>query len=101
MREILGVDIGGVIIERKPEGDDTSFFGARYLETPEVEGAIDAVAQLAEGRFAGRVHLVSKRWREILAEADEDVLARAPGTIYASDIADEAVAAAQANFEIM
>ena len=60
VREILGVDIGGVIIERKPEGDDTAFFSARYLETPEVAGAIDAIAQLAKGRFAGRVHLVSK-----------------------------------------
>lgn len=38
-----------------------------------------------------------KRWREILAESDEDVLARAPGTILASDAADEALAAAQAN----
>jgi 23S rRNA G2445 N2-methylase RlmL len=39
----------------------------------------------------------AKRWREILAEADEDVLARAPGPLFASDMADDAVAAAQAN----
>lgn len=39
----------------------------------------------------------AKRWREILAEADEEVLARAPGPLFASDVADDAVAAAQAN----
>ena len=38
-----------------------------------------------------------KRWKEILAESDEDSLARAPGPILASDAADEALASAQAN----
>lgn len=58
---ILGVDIGGVIIDRvKGDASDTSMFSGRWIETPEVEGAIDAVADLAKGRFGGRVHVVSK-----------------------------------------
>ncbi len=38
-----------------------------------------------------------KRWREILADADEQAIARPPRSIIASDAADEAVSAAQAN----
>jgi hypothetical protein len=61
MPEILGVDIGGVVIQSSHDGEDTSFFGERYLETPEIHGAIDAIAALAKGRFAGgNVHVISK-----------------------------------------
>lgn len=56
----LGVDIGGVLIRPARDSGDTSFFSAGYLETPMVEGALDAVAQLNREVFPGRVHLVSK-----------------------------------------
>lgn len=56
----LGLDVGGVIIDRVGEGTDTSFFGDRPLDTPAVAGAVESVALLVSTVFAGRVHLVSK-----------------------------------------
>jgi hypothetical protein len=53
------VDVGGVLIDRVHDRTDTSFFGARYLETPEVSGAFAALAHLAR-LVNGRVYLVSK-----------------------------------------
>jgi hypothetical protein len=58
---ILGVDVGGVIVDRIAEDEDTSFFGARPLETPHVSGVFEALASLTAGAlFDGRVHVVSK-----------------------------------------
>jgi hypothetical protein len=59
-RPALGVDIGGVLIRPAREGGDTSFFSSGYLDTPMVDGAFDAVAQLNAEAFAGHVYLVSK-----------------------------------------
>lgn len=56
---VLGIDVGGVLVDRVAEGSDTSFFGDRPMETPAVAGALDAVAQLLE-LFEYRVHIVSK-----------------------------------------
>ena len=56
---VLGLDIGGVLVDRVAEGEDTSFFGSRPMETPAVLGAFEAVAELVE-LFEGRVHIVSK-----------------------------------------
>lgn len=58
--DILGVDIGGVIIDRVNDDTDTSFFGDNYLATTAVPGAFASLARLAPGRFGGRVFLVSK-----------------------------------------
>ncbi len=60
----LGIDIGRVIIDgpSHPNGGDTAFFEgdeATMLATPEVPGAVDAIARLVE-LFEGRVWLVSK-----------------------------------------
>lgn len=60
----LGIDIGRVIIggSTDPRAGDTSFFGsdeAAMLATPEIPGALEAIARLAD-RFDGRVWLVSK-----------------------------------------
>jgi hypothetical protein len=60
----LGIDIGRVIIDGSahPDGGDTAFFAgdeATMLATPEMPGAVDAIARLV-GRFGGRVWLVSK-----------------------------------------
>jgi hypothetical protein len=56
----LGVDVGGVIVDRVAEAEDTSFFGSRPLETPAVAGVFEALALLTADPFAGRVHVVSK-----------------------------------------
>lgn len=58
--EILGVDIGGVIIDRVNDGTDTSFFTDNYLQTTAVPGVFDALRQLVEKRFGDKVFLVSK-----------------------------------------
>lgn len=56
---VLGLDIGGVLVDRLAEGEDTSFFGTRPMDTPAVDGAFEAVARLLEA-FDYRVHIVSK-----------------------------------------
>lgn len=61
MSEILGIDIGGVIIDRVNNDDkDTSFFSDNYLATTPVEGAFVAISSLVEKRFGPNVHLISK-----------------------------------------
>jgi hypothetical protein len=58
--EVLGVDIGGVIIDRVNDGTDTSFFGENYLRTTAVPKAFEVIRDLAQKRFGNRVYLVSK-----------------------------------------
>ena len=58
--EALGVDIGGVVIERASQRGDTSFSGDRYLETPAIAGVVEALARLTAERFGPSVHFVSK-----------------------------------------
>lgn len=60
LAEVLGVDIGGVIITPARKAGDTSFFSSDYLATPPMAGAFEAIAALARMRFGARVHLVSK-----------------------------------------
>jgi hypothetical protein len=57
---VLGIDVGGVLVDRVAEGSDTSFFGANPMATPAVPGAFDAVAKLCSEDFGYRVHIVSK-----------------------------------------
>ena len=63
--EILGVDIGGVIIDRVNDGTDTSFFSENYLQTTAVPEAFSALKNLVEKRFGKNVHLVSKCGRKV------------------------------------
>lgn len=74
---ILGVDVGGVILDFVPHmNTERSFDGDNYLNTPDVSGAVDALASLNKGKFAGRIFLVSRfkyddrRIREWLAHID-------------------------------
>jgi hypothetical protein len=55
----LGVDVGGVVIQRADDDADTSFFGGNYLATPAVPGAFEALAGLVSQLFGERVFLVS------------------------------------------
>lgn len=60
----LGIDIGRVVIDGSahPAGGDTAFFTgdeATMLATPEMDGAVPAIARLVD-LFDGRVWLVSK-----------------------------------------
>lgn len=65
-KETLGIDIGGVIIDRvKNDGTDTSFFTDNYLKTSAMPGAFDAISSLVAGRFKGNVHLVSKCGKKV------------------------------------
>ncbi len=58
--ETLGIDVGGVIIDRANDNTDTSFFSDNYLATTAVPGTFDAIKRLVEERFGERVHIVSK-----------------------------------------
>lgn len=55
----LGIDIGGVLVDRVAEDSDTSFFGDRPMDTPLVAGSLEAVQALIE-MFEWRVYIVSK-----------------------------------------
>ena len=58
--DILGIDLGGVVIDRVNDGTDTSFFGDNYLETTAVPGAIKAIRKLGDSRFGDNIWIVSK-----------------------------------------
>lgn len=59
--EVLGVDVGGVLVDRiRADGSDTSFFSDRFLETPAVAGAFETLARLGRERFGRRIFIVSK-----------------------------------------
>lgn len=57
--EVLGIDIGGVIIKRIDSDADTSF-QKDYLGTPAVDGAIEIIGELVERHFGANVYLISK-----------------------------------------
>ena len=58
--DALGVDIGGVIIDRVNDNADTSFFGDNYLATTAVSDVFEVLARLVAEKFGERVYLVSK-----------------------------------------
>jgi hypothetical protein len=64
-RPTLGVDVGGVIIQRVSNDADTSFFSGKYLSTPPVAGCIDALRALVESPFGKNVYIVSKCGPEV------------------------------------
>lgn len=58
MERILGIDIGGVIIDRGADGSDTSLFGGDYLNAPAVPQAFETITQIRKD--FNDVFLVSK-----------------------------------------
>lgn len=65
MNETLGVDIGGVIIDRINDGTDTSFFSDNFLQTTAVPGVFQALRRLVDEKFGSQVYLVSKCGRRV------------------------------------
>lgn len=60
MTEILGLDIGRVIIAGDSGPADTHFFTGDHLRTPAMPDALESIAKLVKDRFGERVHLISK-----------------------------------------
>lgn len=56
----LGIDVGGVLTKKGGSAADTFLFGPNYLNAPAVEGALEAVAALNTGTFAGNLWIISK-----------------------------------------
>ena len=65
MKQILGVDIGGVIIDRANDNTDTSFFSENFLNTTATQGVFQALQKLVDGKFGEDVHLVSKCGKKV------------------------------------
>jgi hypothetical protein len=57
----LGIDVGGVIIDRINDKTDTSFFGHNYLATTACPDAFECIRKLTREHFGiENVYLVSK-----------------------------------------
>lgn len=61
---VLGIDFGGVIGGGPDTTQDTSFWGGRPMETPQLPGAFQAVRRLI-ALFDGRVWIVSKAYPRV------------------------------------
>jgi hypothetical protein len=59
MREVLGVDVGGVITQGARKDADT-FFRGDYLQTPLVPYVFESLHRIVAERFGEDVHIVSK-----------------------------------------
>lgn len=69
MQEVLGIDIGGVIIDRANDNTDTSFFSDNYLRTTQSPNAFGVIRALVEHRFQDRVFVVSKCGPKVQAKS--------------------------------
>ncbi len=59
--DVLGIDVGGVILDFIPHFDTPlSFRDGNYLETPVVKDAIESISKLNASRFSQKIFLVSK-----------------------------------------
>jgi len=56
----LGIDIGGVIIAKAEDGDDTSFFSDNYMNTPPEPFVLEAIHNIIAILGPENVYLVSK-----------------------------------------
>jgi hypothetical protein len=63
--ETLGVDIGGVIMDKANDNTDTAFFGDNFLNTTAVPDTFEVLAALVQKRFGPNVHIVSKCGKKI------------------------------------
>lgn len=58
-KEILGIDVAGVIISKANDNTDTSFFGNDYLGAGVVPGTFPALQRLVRERFGDKVYIIS------------------------------------------
>lgn len=65
MTNILGLDIGRVIIMGGDGTGDTDFHSGDHLRTPEVPDALEGIRKLVLGEFGENVHLISKCYSRI------------------------------------
>ncbi len=56
----IGIDVGGVIMANHNKSEDTSFFGANYLQSEAEEGAFEGIKTLIDYYGAENVFIVSK-----------------------------------------
>lgn len=70
IRAILGVDIGGVIMDRLSPHGSLLFWSQNYLRTDPVRYSFNVLRRLTQGRFEGRVHLISKGDIEVQGKTD-------------------------------
>lgn len=58
---MLGVDIGGVVIDRVSEDDESRTMGSTgYAGAATIDGALEAIGRLVRQRFHDRVWLISR-----------------------------------------
>ena len=57
---LLGLDIGGVLVDRAFHDKEESFFGSAPLEAPPVVGALEEIVRLHETGCPYRIVLISK-----------------------------------------
>ncbi len=65
MISVLGIDIGGVIIDKTNDQTDTSFFSDNFLKTTASPHVFEVLATLVERRFGHNTHIVSKCGRKV------------------------------------
>jgi hypothetical protein len=58
--DVLGVDIGQVLIEQYPVDASLSFRGPNYLSSPEMPDAFRVLRRLREERFGERIFLITR-----------------------------------------
>lgn len=73
----IGIDVGGVIIDKANDGEDTSLFGPDYLQARPVVGAIEAIAKINREIFPSSVYIVSKCGEKIEGRTREWLKAHA------------------------
>ena len=62
---ILGVDVGGVVLDFIPYfNTELDFGGNNYLQTPEMKDAISSIKKLNESKFKGNIFVVSKHGKD-------------------------------------
>lgn len=65
----IGIDIGGVIMQRGSDADDTSFFSGNYLRTPAFDSAFEVIRALVDEGH--QIWLVSKCGEKVQAKTEE------------------------------
>lgn len=63
--DIIGIDVGGVIMDRANDDTDTSFFSDNFLKTTSMPYTVETVKRLIDLKFGERAYIVSKCGKNI------------------------------------